>query len=423
MAGHRRPARLLHGRLRRRLAADPHLRPAALVRLGAALERRAQGPQPVRLERLLRLSLRLFASAGCPRGALLPLPEDLAAGRLLGLRPVAEPARHRAHRPRPLAGVGLAPARLAARALLRPALHGPDVADAGHEVAVLRPAVGRSWSRSSRNGAASPACSATRGSSMPSTWCSSTRASRRPTRGFQGAHKPIVEADEKSLKPQSDQLEEAPNLSQIERGYWLSGNPLPVTEQNLMRGKEVFLDRCVGCHGLKGNGKGPGRARSSRRLRPTSPTTTTPAVEATPGPGDFYYRILRGWPGTAMENFGDRLSVNDIWRVVLFLKTIPNGTLEPNRIPEPRDYIVWQPSEELRAWVTTHQRLSGQRGLRQEDGFRPVLSGGHARLPGPRTRRHDDAERRQDRAVARSPPPQGSRPSTRTCSTAPGGMP
>ena len=34
-----------------------------------------------------------------------------------------------------------------------------------------------------------------------------------------------------------------------------------------------------------------------------------------------------------MENFGDRLSVDDIWRVVLFVKTIPNGTLEPNRDP------------------------------------------------------------------------------------------
>ena len=35
-----------------------------------------------------------------------------------------------------------------------------------------------------------------------------------------------------------------------------------------------------------------------------------------------------------MENFGDRLSVNDIWRVVLFIKTIPNGTLDAQ--PRPR---------------------------------------------------------------------------------------
>src|SRR3954451_11078121 len=69
-----------------------------------------------------------------------------------------------------------------------------------------------------------------------------------PYTGFQGAHKPIVKQTE--VKPPPNQLEEAPNLSQIDRSYWLSANPLPVTEQNLMRGKEVFLQRCVGCHGV-----------------------------------------------------------------------------------------------------------------------------------------------------------------------------
>ena len=59
-----------------------------------------------------------------------------------------------------------------------------------------------------------------------------------------------------------------------------------------------------------------------------------------------------------MENFGDRLSVDDIWRVVLFVKTIPNHTLKPNHLPEPEDYIVWQPSKELLAWVKTHQKLA-----------------------------------------------------------------
>jgi mono/diheme cytochrome c family protein len=178
-------------------------------------------------------------------------------------------------------------------------------------------------------------------------------------RGFQGAHNPIVESlPDSKLTPKGDQLAEAPNLAQIERGYWLAANPLPVTDQNLLRGKEVFLDRCVGCHGLKGDGKGPG----AHFLSPP-PADFTDKDDACcggdTGPGDFYYRILRGWPGTAMENFGDRLSVNDIWRVVLFIKTIPNGTLTPNRDPSPRDYIVWQPSKELLAWTKSHQTLPG----------------------------------------------------------------
>jgi cytochrome c oxidase cbb3-type subunit 2 len=173
--------------------------------------------------------------------------------------------------------------------------------------------------------------------------------------GFKGAHAKIVEG--KDVEPPKNQLEEAPNLSQIDRSYWLSADPLPVTEDNLIRGKEVFLARCVGCHGPKGDGKGPAATFMS-----PPPADFTDKDDACcggdTGPGDFYYRILRGWTGTAMENFGDRLSVDDIWRVVLFVKTIPNGTLAKNRIPEPSDFITWQPSKELLAWVKSRQQLA-----------------------------------------------------------------
>src|SRR5213075_1487017 len=101
---------------------------------------------------------------------------------------------------------------------------------------------------------------------------------------------------------------------------------------------------------------------------------------------DFYYRILRGWPGTGMENFGERLSVDDIWRVVLFVKTIPNGTLKKSVVPEPKDYITWQPSKELIAWLQEPE-ADRQRRLRQEGRDRPVHAGGDARVPGPRSRR------------------------------------
>jgi cytochrome c oxidase cbb3-type subunit II len=176
-----------------------------------------------------------------------------------------------------------------------------------------------------------------------------------PYTGFQGAHKPIVEAKEEGVEAPKGQIEEVGNLAQIDRSYWLSANPLPITEANLNRGKEVFLDRCVGCHGIAGDGKGPG----AKFLSPP-PADFTDKDDACcggdTGPGDFYYRILRGWPGTGMENFGDRLSVDDIWRVVLFIKTIPNHTLDSGVVPEPKDYITWQPSAELLDWLKTTQK-------------------------------------------------------------------
>jgi cytochrome c oxidase cbb3-type subunit II len=202
-----------------------------------------------------------------------------------------------------------------------------------------------------------------------------------PYTGFQGAHKPPLEANEKGLKPPKGQLEEAPNLSQIDRSYWLSGNPLPVTQGNLLRGKEVFLDRCVGCHGVDGDGKGPG----ARFLSPT-PADFTDKDDACcggdTGPGDFYYRILRGWPGTAMENFGDRLSVDDIWRVVLFVKTIPNKTLRKNVVPQPSDYIAWQPSKELLAWVKSTQKLENNVSFSKVESRDPYIQEAKRVFPG-----------------------------------------
>jgi cytochrome c oxidase cbb3-type subunit II len=206
-----------------------------------------------------------------------------------------------------------------------------------------------------------------------------------PYKGFQGAHKPIVEEitppKGAPSKVPKTQLEEAPNLSQIDRSYWLSADPLPVTEANLLRGKAVFLERCVGCHGIKGDGKGP----AARFLSPP-PADFTDKDDACcggdTGPGDFYYRILRGWPGTAMENFGDRLSVNDIWRVVLFVKTIPNGTLQPNVVPEPKDYITWQPSKELLDWIKTSQQLEGNASFSKEQVTDPYMQEAMRVFPG-----------------------------------------
>jgi cbb3-type cytochrome oxidase cytochrome c subunit/mono/diheme cytochrome c family protein len=200
-----------------------------------------------------------------------------------------------------------------------------------------------------------------------------------PYRGFTGAHKKIV--PQKDVTPPPNQLAEAPNLSQIDRSYWLSSNPLPVTESNLLRGKEVFLQRCVGCHGTKGDGKGP-----AAQFMSPPPADFTDKDDACcggdTGPGDFYFRILRGWTGTAMENFGERLSVDDIWRVVLFVKTIPNHTLNKDVIPEPKDYIPWQPSKELLAWLKSRQTLANNVSFSKKESSDPFTQEAMRVFPG-----------------------------------------
>ena len=173
------------------------------------------------------------------------------------------------------------------------------------------------------------------------------------------------------------------NLSATDRSYWLADNPLPVTTDNLTRGRSVFQERCIGCHGDKGDAV----SQAARYLRPT-PIDFTSADDAGGGndtsEGDLYFRVLRGIQGTAMENFGTRLRVDDIWRVVMFLKTIPNGGLDPNKLPTPADYIQWQPPDAVHA---VRRRAPGrpEPGLPQGTtgpDHRPVHARGHARLPG-----------------------------------------
>jgi len=140
------------------------------------------------------------------------------------------------------------------------------------------------------------------------------------------------------------------NLFLTDRSFWLTGNPLPVTDDNLLRGRKVFQERCIGCHGQGGSAV----SLATRYLRPT-PIDFTSKDDASGGedtsPGDLYYRVLRGIRGSAMENFGTRLRVDDVWRVVLFLKTIPNGGLEEGTVPSVDQYIQWQPPDTLMSFV------------------------------------------------------------------------
>ena len=140
------------------------------------------------------------------------------------------------------------------------------------------------------------------------------------------------------------------SVNMAPRGYWLMENPMPVTTDNLYRGRWVFQTFCIGCHG-----QGGAADSEAAKFMAPRPIDFTHVDDATSGndtsPGIYYYRILRGWIGSAMEPFGQRLSVDDIWKAVLFLKTIPNGTLQVNHLVTPADYIQWHPTPQLLTYV------------------------------------------------------------------------
>ncbi|HUS14229.1 MAG TPA: cbb3-type cytochrome c oxidase subunit II [Chloroflexia bacterium] len=105
-------------------------------------------------------------------------------------------------------------------------------------------------------------------------------------------------------------------------------NPMEPTQRSLLHGKTVFLTNCIGCHGLQGDGKGP----ASRWVNNPAPRNFTDvSAQRLFSDGEMYDAILFGVDGTAMPAWGDQITVNDIWDVTNFLRTIPNGGI--NREP------------------------------------------------------------------------------------------
>lgn len=141
------------------------------------------------------------------------------------------------------------------------------------------------------------------------------------------------------------------DLNTFERSYWLTQDPLQVTQANLNRGRSVFVDRCSGCHGVTGLGDGP--AATLLNPAPDNFSDTGMFTSPTDSDGQRYHRILTGGRGSAMEDFGTRLSVEDIWRVIHFLRTIPNGGFQ-QPVTTVDTYEPWTAPKELLSYVTAH---------------------------------------------------------------------
>ena len=124
-----------------------------------------------------------------------------------------------------------------------------------------------------------------------------TRASRGPYTGFQGAHKPILEGRRRS-EPPKDQLEEAPNLV-ADRPQLLAVRRPAARDRAEPPARQGGLPRALRrLPRAEGRRQGTG-ARSFMSPPPADFTDKDDACcGGDTGPGDFYYRILRGWPGT-----------------------------------------------------------------------------------------------------------------------------
>ncbi len=135
-------------------------------------------------------------------------------------------------------------------------------------------------------------------------------------------------------------------LSVVPQKFWDLLDPVPADDRSLIDGKTVYVTNCIGCHGVLGNANGP----ADQFLNPYAYNFTNAdnmAHGLSTSPGSLYEHILYGIKGTAMQPFGQDLTVQNIWDVVNFLYTIPNGGLTAPGGPTMSMYIQWSPSREL----------------------------------------------------------------------------
>ncbi|MGA7668936.1 MAG: CopD family protein [Nitrolancea sp.] len=98
-------------------------------------------------------------------------------------------------------------------------------------------------------------------------------------------------------------------------------NPIKMTASSVVTGQSIFSQNCVECHGENGFGDGP------------------KAASLNPPPADFHARhlddhtdlqlfqwIQNGIPGTAMPSFKGKLTDDQIWNLVNFVRSLRHPT-------------------------------------------------------------------------------------------------
>ena len=92
-------------------------------------------------------------------------------------------------------------------------------------------------------------------------------------------------------------------------------NPVATTESSLAAGQKIYLKRCVACHGKTGNGDGPDAADLG--IDPAKLSDPAIRVETD---GELFWKITVG--KKPMPNYGTRLSPNDRWNVINYLRSL-----------------------------------------------------------------------------------------------------
>jgi len=127
------------------------------------------------------------------------------------------------------------------------------------------------------------------------------------------------------------------NVEIVPEGWRTIPNPYPTTDASLARGRKIYQDNCLGCHGPVGDGMGPAQPW----IYPP-PLNFTILKDRGISGGILYYHIMNGITGTAMPYFKRELESQKIWEVGDFVAVNFINQSDANMPPRGVD-AAWEP--------------------------------------------------------------------------------
>jgi len=112
---------------------------------------------------------------------------------------------------------------------------------------------------------------------------------------------------------------------------------VPYSALSVATGARLYSEHCAVCHGVTGHGDGPAARGLSR-----APADLTAQHTADHTAGDLFWWVTHGIRGSSMPGFGDRLSEEDRWDLINFLRALAAAEgarwIEP--VAGPRPWLV-----------------------------------------------------------------------------------
>ena len=124
-------------------------------------------------------------------------------------------------------------------------------------------------------------------------------------------------------------------------------NPLALTPDNLLSGREDYAEHCSVCHGIDGSGKN----RLEAEFYPRVPRLTGDIQHLSDA--EIYFVIANGVALSAMPAFGERHRPEEIWKLVMWVRHLAALT------PDERKNIEREASDQERRHEQMMRRVPG----------------------------------------------------------------